>query len=59
MTMKPSHLQTPRNMNDCHWSSGYISASSREPRWETIAGYILATVIGIGLAALLFFGASA
>lgn len=56
--MKPSHLQTPRSMQDGYWTSGYISASSREPRWETIAGYILATAIGIGLAALLFFGAS-
>lgn len=55
--MKPSHLQTPRNMNDCHWSSGYVSASL-EPRWEKIAGIILATVIGIGMAALLFYGAS-
>lgn len=56
--MKPSHLQTPRNMNDCHWTSGYISAPSREPMWETIAGYLLALGIGIGLAALLFIGAS-
>lgn len=56
--MKPSHLQTPRNMNDGHWTGGYVSASMREPTWETVAGYILAIAIGIGLAALLFFGAS-
>jgi ABC-type nitrate/sulfonate/bicarbonate transport system permease component len=56
--MKPSHLKTPRTMNDGVWSSGYISASSQEARWEVLAGYALAIVIGVGLAALLFFGAS-
>jgi len=56
--MKPSHLQTPRTMNDGIWSSGYVSASSSEQRWEVLAGYALAIVIGVGLAALLFFGAS-
>lgn len=56
--MKPSHLQTPRSMQDGYWTSGYISASSREPLWEKVAGIALAVAIGIGLAALLFFGAS-
>jgi len=55
--MKPSHLQTPRTLNECHFTPGYTSQSShREPLWERVAGYALALTIGIGLATLLFYG---
>lgn len=54
--MKPSHYQTPRTMNECHWTPGYQSLSDREPLWEKVAGYALALVIGVGLAAGLVIG---
>jgi hypothetical protein len=56
--MKHSHIQTPRTLNECNWTPGYQSLSNKEPLWETIAGYILAIVIGISLAMALFFGLS-
>jgi hypothetical protein len=53
--MKLSHTQTPRTLNECHWTPGYQSLSSckNESIGEIIAGYALAFVIGIGIAALL------
>jgi hypothetical protein len=52
--MKPSNIQTPRTLNECHWTPGYHSLkSNKEPLWELVAGYVLALVIGVGLAALL------
>lgn len=52
--MKPSHYQTPRTLNECHWTPGYQSLKSdKEPLWEVVAGYVLALVIGVGLAFLL------
>ena len=57
--MKPSHTQTPRTLNECHFTPGYKSLSSKEPLAEKIAGYALVFVIGVGLAACLFYGWSA
>lgn len=54
--MKPSHTQTPRTLNECQFTHGYQSLSSKEPLWEVIAGYVLAVVIGVALAAALFYG---
>lgn len=52
--MKQSNLQTPRTMDECHWTPGYQSLKdNREPLWEIVAGYVLALVIGIGMAGLL------
>lgn len=57
--MKPSHTQTPRTLNECHFTPGYRCVSNRESLGERIAGYALALVIGIGLAAVLVYGWSA
>lgn len=54
--MKPSHLSTPRNLADCSFTYGYTSIqpmAHREPTWENVGGFLLAVVIGVGLAALL------
>jgi hypothetical protein len=54
--MKPSHTQTPRTLADCTFTYGYTSVrpmAYREPHWQRIGGYVLALVIGVGLAALL------
>jgi hypothetical protein len=51
--MKNSHTQTPRTLNECHWTPGYTRASLKEPLIERLAGYALAFVIGCGMAALL------
>ncbi len=56
--MKQSHLTTPRTLNECHFTPGYTSAGPQhdEPTWERVAGYVLAVLIGIGLATVLFYG---
>lgn len=54
--MKPSHLQTPRTLNECHFTPGYITARSmgyRVSRLEKWADVGLAVVIGVVLAGLL------
>jgi hypothetical protein len=51
--MKNSHMQTPRTLNECQWTPGYTRASLKEPLIERLAGYVLAFVIGVGMAALL------
>jgi hypothetical protein len=51
--MKNSHTQTPRTLNECHWTPGYTRASLKEPLIERLAGYALAFAIGVGMAALL------
>ena len=56
--MKPSHLQTPRTLNEGNWTSGYRSIE-REPTWERVAGYLLAIAIGCILASILVIGWSA
>jgi hypothetical protein len=57
--MKQSHLTTPRTLDECHFTPGYRSIPARETFAEKLAGIALATVIGIVLAACLFFGWSA
>lgn len=58
--MKPSHTQTPRTLADCTFVTGHSSLhTSAEPTWEKIAGYVLAIVIGVALATVLFYGLSA
>jgi hypothetical protein len=57
--MKSSHTQTPRTLKECQFSEGYYSASFGESFWEIVAGYILVVVIGLALAAVLFFGLAA
>ena len=54
--MKDSHIKTPRTLNECQFTHGYQSLSSKEPLWEVIAGYALALVIGVVLATVLFYG---
>jgi len=54
--MKPSHTQTPRTLDECQFTPGYRCLSSKQPLIEVIAAYALATAIGVGLAACLFFG---
>lgn len=54
--MKPSNLTTPRTLADCSFVYGYTSVrpmAYRVATWERLAGYALALVIGVGLAALL------
>lgn len=56
--MKPSHTQTPRTLNECHFTPGYQSGCLRERTLERVAGYVLAFVIGCSLAAVLVIGLS-
>lgn len=48
--MKPSHLQTPRTMNECVWTPGYTTAKPpRDPAdrlviWACLTA-VIATVI--------------
>lgn len=54
--MKNSHLQTPRTLNECHFTPGYTTAKSMGYRvawWERYADVGLAVVIGVVLAGLL------
>lgn len=54
--MKPSHLTTPRTLADCTFTYGYASVqpmAHREPTWERVGSWLLATAIGVGFAALL------
>jgi hypothetical protein len=45
---------------DCTFVTGHSSLhTSAEPTWEKIAGYVLAIVIGVALATVLFYGLSA
>ena len=54
--MKPSHIQTPRTLNECQFTPGYESHSLREPLWEKVAGYALVFAIGCALASVLVIG---
>ena len=56
--MKPSHLQTPRTLNEGNWTPDYRTIS-REATWERVAGYLLAIAIGVVLAGVLVIGWSA
>lgn len=51
--MKLSHYQTPRTLADCSFDVGHASARSREPMIESVAGFLLAIAIGVGMACLL------
>lgn len=52
--MKKSNYQTPRNLAECQFDVGYVEAHYRqEPLFETFLGYVLALVIGVGMAMLL------
>ena len=51
--MKDSHIKTPRTLNECHFTPGYVSHSVQESLGERLAGYALAFVIGCSFAALL------
>lgn len=48
---------TPRTLSECNFATGYPLANT-EPKWEQYAGYVLAIVIGVVLAALLVKGLS-
>ena len=52
--MKPSYFQTPRTMRDANWSynSDPIERFERSPMFG-LSDWILAIVIGVGLAVLL------
>ena len=56
--MKPSHMQTPRTLNECQFTPGYESVSLREPLWEKVAGYVLVFAVGCALAGVLVIGGS-
>jgi hypothetical protein len=54
--MKQSNITTPRTLADCSFVYGYTSIrpmAYREPKWEKVAGYLLAAAIGVSLAVLL------
>lgn len=46
--MKQSHLNTPRTLADCQWTTGYSSA--QPTRSDTAASIALAISIGVLLA---------
>ena len=48
--MKQSHYQTPRNLAECTFDIGHAECQSP---LESALGYILAFVIGVGMACLL------
>lgn len=59
--MKPSHITTPRTLAECTFIQGYSSVQPmayRAAKWEEVAGYALAALIGFSLAAILFYGLS-
>ncbi len=51
-TMKPSHLKTPRTMNECTFTPGYQSADFDDDR-ITVWGHVLATVFGVAIIVVL------
>lgn len=55
-TMKPSHTQTPRTLDECTFTSGGLS--SKPSKSEEIKGYALAFAIGIIMALCLVIGLS-
>lgn len=50
--MKPSHTQAPRTLADCTFPVGYESVEPmpKETPMERFAGYLVAFLIGTGLA---------
>lgn len=57
ITMK--NYTTPRTLAECQFTTGYPSMAYRVTTTERIKDYALALVIGVGLAAALFYGWSA
>lgn len=55
--MKDSHLRTPRSIRECQWTHGYVCGNPETPM-ERVLGVALAVVIGVALAACLFYGLS-
>ena len=53
--MKASHYQAPRTLAECNFDVGYrsVSPGHRYEAIESVAGYVLAILIGLGLAAAL------
>jgi len=52
--MKNSNYQTPRNLAECQFDVGYIESDyHQEPLFEVFLGYVVAIVIGVGMAMLL------
>lgn len=46
--MKPSNLTTPRTLNECHFTPGYVTHYAEpEPNWMDV---LFAVLIGVGLA---------
>lgn len=50
--MKPSHLQTPRTLNECTFTPGYQSADFNDDRFS-VWGHVLVTVFGLAIIAVL------
>ena len=50
---------TPRTLADATFTTGYPSMAYRTSKAERLADYALAIAIGVGLAAVLFYGWSA
>ena len=54
--MKDSNFRTPRTLSECQWTPGYVMPPSRDERFkDAMKGIALAFVIGLALAAVLFF----
>lgn len=51
-TMKPSHIQTPRTLAECTWTTGYSSVRpERKTHWlEVVACVAIFAGIGVLLA---------
>lgn len=55
--MKPSHLKTPRTMNEGYWTSGYMRGSFEDQPidWQdkvVLVGCLVVTIIFIVMAVL-------
>ena len=49
--MKPSHLTTPRTMNECVWTPGYgsaqprMSAADKAVMWASLVAFIAVVLV--------------
>lgn len=55
--MKLSNFQTPRTLSECVFTTD-SAAVYRVRKSERVAGYVLAVVIGVAFAGVLFVGLS-
>jgi hypothetical protein len=46
--MKPSHMQTPRTLNECTFTPGYVSSDFHEDRLTTL-GHMAVTICGLAI----------